>query len=685
MKKRFHINRLDHQLYISKSVLLLVLFILSIGLSACGEKSDNSPADSRLIIVGFDGMDPNLTQQWMDAGVLPNFSKLAAQGTFHPLATSNPPQSPVAWSSFATGLPPGEHGIYDFLRRDADTYSPDFSISKTIPPENILNIFGLNIPLDEGQIINRRQGVPFWSDVESEGGRSSVIRVPVTYPPDPIHRMMAGMGVPDLLGTQGTYTLYTTRSLAAAGTSSSRVVRMRPHRSGRIETSLEGPTDPLHEEHQTLSTPMILEPTAEGAKIQLGGETIELAVGEWSPWIRVEFDVLGPISVTGIVRLNLVAAYPRPQLYVSPINIDPEAPVVPISSPADYAADLAGKIGLFHTIGMPEETWSLNENHISDKTWLEMLKTNLDEREAMFFDAMTKNDSEVLVGVFVQTDRVSHMFYRGIDPEHPLYPETDELARGAIEWIYKEADRILGKVMAEMGPDDRLIVLSDHGFAPFRWAVNLNRWLVDNGYLVLKAGKTQSGIAFSNVDWSKSTAYALGLNGLYINRKGREAHGIVEEPEANVIKARLIKELPRWTFTPPQATQAVAVEDTITTEAELEAEVEQEVTPAPGQAVIRQIFDGDVIYAGNANGDAPDLVVGYEPAFRASWQTTLGAVPKDLIEPNAKKWSGDHCITPEAVPGILFTNFKPEQPISQIAQVAAYARKHWKQNQAKTP
>jgi len=641
--------------------LTLMTLLLAVALTACGEKQDTSPADSRLIIVGFDGMDPNLAQQWMDAGILPNFTKLAAQGTFHPLATSNPPQSPVAWSSFATGLPPGEHGIYDFLRRDADTYSPDFSISKTIPPENVLNIFGLSLPLDEGQIINRRQGSPFWTDVENEGGRSTVIRVPVTYPPDPIHRMMSGMGVPDLLGTQGTYTLYTTRPVAAAGTSSSRVVRMRPNRSGHIETTLEGPADPVHEEHKPLSTPLILEPAGEGAIIQLASETVELAVGEWSPWIRVEFDVLGPISVSGIVRLNLVAGYPRPQLYVSPINIDPEAPVVPISSPPEYAAQLAADIGLYHTIGMPEETWSLNEDHISDKTWLEMLKTNLDEREAMFFDAMQKNDSEVLVGVFVQTDRVSHMFYRGIDEKHPLYPETDEQARAAIEWIYKEADRILGKVMAEMGPNDRLIVLSDHGFAPFRWAVNLNRWLVDHDYLVLKEGKTQSGIAFSNVDWSKSTAYALGLNGLYINRKGREAHGIVEDPEARVIKARLIKELPRWTFTEPGS----------------EAE--------SGQVVIRQIFDGDVIYAGNANGDAPDLVVGYEPTFRASWQTTLGAVPKDLIEANAKKWSGDHCITPEAVPGVLFTSFKPDQPIAQIAQVAAYAREHWQQAQALKP
>ena len=647
-----------HSLRFSRAfVFLLMLVAFAFATTGCGKKQDTSPAEARLIIVGFDGMDPNLAQQWMDAGKLPNFSKLAEQGSFHPLATSNPPQSPVAWSSFATGLAPGEHGIYDFLRRDANTYSPDFSISETRPPENVVEIFGLSLPLDEGEIINRRQGSPFWMDAEEQGARSTIIRVPVSYPPDPIHRMMAGMGVPDLLGTQGTYTLYTTRPVAAAGTSSSRVIRMRPNRKGRIETTLEGPIDPIHEEHKPLSTALILEPAGEGASIQLAEKTIELKVGEWSEWIRVEFDVLGPISVTGIVRLNLVAGYPRPQLYVSPINIDPEAPVVPLSSPPDYAAKLAARIGLFHTIGMPEETWSLNENHISDKTWLEMLKTNLDEREAMFFDAMGKNDSEILVGVFVQTDRVSHMFYRGIDEKHPLFPETDEQARGAIEWIYTEADRILGKIMAEMKPNDRLIVLSDHGFAPFRWSVNLNRWLVDHGYLVLQEGKNQSGIAFSNVDWSKSTAYALGLNGLYINRKGREAHGIVEAPEANVIKARLIKELPQWVFAEPDSA----------TEAEVITE----------QAVIRQIFDGDIIYAGNANGDAPDLVVGYEPTFRASWQTTLGAVPKDLIEANNKKWSGDHCITPEAVPGVLFTSFKPEQPIAQIAQVAAYAREHW--------
>ena len=182
-------------------------------LTACGEPART--VEQRLIILGFDGMDPNLAQRWMDDGSLPNFRRLAETGTFSPLQTSNPPQSPVAWSDFATGAGPGEHGIYDFLRRDPENYAPAFSISESIPPESVLELFGMHLPLEDGQILNRRQGTPFWSQVEAEGGDSTVLRVPVTFPPDPVHRMMSGMGVPDLLGSQGTYTFYTTRPTMA--------------------------------------------------------------------------------------------------------------------------------------------------------------------------------------------------------------------------------------------------------------------------------------------------------------------------------------------------------------------------------------------------------------------------------------------------------------------------------------
>jgi hypothetical protein len=459
------------------------------------------------------------------------------------------------------------------------------------------------------------------------------------------------MGVPDLLGTQGTYTIYATRPTTTSDTSGARSVRMRPNREGLIETKLEGPPDPLKPDAPPLSTPMHLEPAGDPGdnkvRVQLGDADIELAPGEWSDWIGVEFDYFGPASVPGTVRLFLLSGYPRVELYVSPIQIDPRDPVVPLSSPPDYAADFAEQFGLYHTIGMPEETWSLNEGHLTDEAWLGMVRTTLAEREAMFYDALDQHDSNVVVGVFVQTDRVSHMFYRGIDAQHPLHAETGPEGREAIHWIYREADRVLGETLGRMGPNDRLIVLSDHGFAPFRRALHLNRWLHDNGYLALREGQAESGVGFAAVDWSRTQAYALGLNSLFINRAGREAHGSVAPDRVADIKRRLMSELPGL------------------------------LDPATGESVVAEVFDGDVLYSGNANGDAPDLVVGYQPGFRASWQTTLGAVPAALVDDNDRKWSGDHCVTPDAVPGVLFTSFQPEQPMATIPDVARYARDYW--------
>ena len=626
--------------------LLALLCLLTV---SCGDSSP--PVEGRLIIVGFDGMDPVLARQWMDDGTLPAFRHLAERGYFGPLRTSNPPQSPVAWSSFATGTEPGGHGIYDFLRRDPATHAPAFSISETRPPERTLSLFGMELPLDSGSILNRRQGESFWSAVEEQGGRATVLRVPVTFPPEPIHRMMAGMGVPDLLGTQGSYTFYSIRPATASEASGARTVRLRPNRQGRIETVLEGPRHPLQPAEGAMKTEMVLEPDGQEVRLSLGDTQLSLGEGEWSDWIRVEFPYFGPASVSGIVRLYLVSSYPEVRLYVSPIQIDPVEPVVPLSSPPGYSAELAERLGLYHTIGMPEETWSLNEGHLSDRAWLDMVKTVLAEREAMFFDAFDRRDSHVLVGVFVQTDRVSHMFYRGIDEQHPLHDPDDAQARDAIRWIYTEADRILTRVMERMAPEDRLIVLSDHGFAPFRRAVHLNRWLVDQGLLALQTGKSESAAGFVAVDWSRTRAYALGLNSIFINRSGREAHGIVDAGEAERVKARIRAALP------------------------------QVLDPASGEAMVREVYDGEQLYPGNANGDAPDLVVGYQPGFRASWQTTLGAVPVELVDDNDRKWSGDHCMAPEAVPGVLFTSFRPEVALESIPDVANYARDYWDRRQ----
>jgi predicted AlkP superfamily phosphohydrolase/phosphomutase len=606
--------------------------------------ADESPGGlGRTIVLGFDGMDPELTEQWMADGTLPNLARLAQDGHYQPLPTTNPAQSPVAWSTFATGLNPGAHGIFDFLRLNSRSYTPEYSISYVEQPETVLRAFGYQLPLDEGQTRSRRVGTPFWIAAEREGRRSSILRVPVTYPADPVSRMLSGMGVPDLLGTQGTFTFYTTEQ-ESEESEGGRIVTVAPT-GDRVETTFDGPPHPLYEKPTPLTVPITIEPAgADRVKITLDGEEVELAEARWSDWVTVDFTFGGFMSVSGIVRLHLVETFPDLKLYVSPIQFDPRAPAGPISMPPDYASRLAERIGLFHTIGMPEETWSLNEERISDQAYLEMVETILAEREAMLFDALEQGDSELVTAVFVQTDRVSHMFWRGLDPQHALYDESDDVARSAIKWIYGEADRILGRVMAAMKPEDRLIVLSDHGFDSFRRSVHLNRWLADQGFLSVKPGQPASESLFTNVDWTKTKAFALGLNGIFLNLRAREALGIVRAEDAEALEQEIVDKL------------AGAVD------------------PETGEPMVLTVYQGDEIYEGRQMGAAPDLVVGYAGGYRASWQTALGGVPEALVEDNDRKWSGDHCVEPSLVPGILFTSFQPEREIASIGEVPGLVR-----------
>jgi len=288
---------------------------------------------------------------------------------------------------------------------------------------------------------------------------------------------------------------------------------------------------------------------------------------------------------------------------------------------------------------MPEETWSLNEGQISDEAYLEVIRTTFAEREAMWYSALEAHNTELAVVVFVQTDRVSHMFYRGLDKEHPLHSQTGEKARGAIQWIYQEADRVLGETLKRMSQEDQLVVLSDHGFAPFRKLVHLNRWLAQAGYLVFEPGEQGTDALFGGVDWSQTKAYALGLNGIFINQSGREPFGSVSVLETKALKAQIVEQLVDAT------------------------------DPETGDSLVRQVFDREEIYSGLAIAEAPDLVIGYDRNYRASWQTTLGGAPKKLVETNHEKWSGDHCVDPSLVPGILFTSFPLSPEVNKIQDI----------------
>lgn len=602
----------------------------------------NTEAQGRTIVLGFDGMDPRLVEQWMADGSLPNFARLRERGHYQSLATTNPAQSPVAWATFATGLDPGAHGIFDFLHRDAATYGPKYSITSVEPPERFIGAFGWQLPLDSGAIRTQRSGTAFWTTAERHGHAASVLRVPATYPADPITRMLSGMGVPDLLGTQGTFTIYTTKAGVSSSSDEGTGARIIPvaAEAGRIETTFSGPMHPLRKAAEPITLPLtIVDLGSNRVRVELGSATVELQPGEWSEWQPLRFRFLGLMGIQGIVRIHLARAFPDLQLYVSPVQFDPRDPAGPMASPLDYAGELAERIGLYHTLGMAEETWSLNEEQISDAAWLDMVRTVLAEREAMLFDTLERSDSDLVVAVFVQTDRVSHMFWRGLDPAHPMHGTVDQQGREAIRWIYGEADRILGRTIDAMGEDDRLIVLSDHGFSSFRRGVNLNRWLVEQGYMTLKPGQPVSESLLSNVDWTRTRAYAIGLNSLFINRYGREALGIVRDEDVAALKGEIRERL-------------LQLSD-----------------PLDGTAAVVTVEDADDLYQHSRHAAAPDLLVGYAAGYRASWSTALGGVPEALIEENAKKWSGDHLIEPSLVPGVLFTSFPLETPIASIGDV----------------
>lgn len=622
--------------------LLFGLALLSLGAGGWWfVQGDPAPgprgAAHRVVVLGFDGLDPKLLQEGMAAGRLPHFAALASEGHFQPLATTDPPQSPVAWSTFATGLDPGGHGIFDFLHRDPADYSIDFSIAEQLPPETI-SLLGLEIPTRDGALRNRRKGEPFWVTGEREGLRVSVYRVPVTYPPDPVTHMLSGMGVPDLLGTQGTYTLVANHRVADAE-SGGRVLMVRTDADGSVRTQLEGPPNPG--DGKPMSVPLVVSPDGDGVRLELGGEIRTLAPGAWSDWLPVRYRFLGLGSVAGMVRAHLVSGFPRMRLYLTPIHVDPRDPALPISAPPGDAARLADRIGVFHTLGMPEETWSMNQGHLDEEAWLDTVRATLAEGEAMLKQALETRDSDIIVKTFVQTDRVSHMFWRGRDPGHPLHADSSARARGAIDWIYGEADRIVGETRAAMDPGDRLVILSDHGFTNYRRSAQVNRWLLEQGYLALKPGRTESGPLFADVDWANTRAYAVGLNGLHLNLKGREAQGIVDAADRDALLAELAAKLPAW------------------------------IDPETGEAVVLRATAGTTTYAGAHAEEAPDLVIGFNHGYRASWQTSLGGVPSMLLEDNRQAWSGDHCVAPELVPGVLLTSFTPKAPVTGIAGVGA--------------
>lgn len=546
-------------------------------------------SQEKVIVLGVDGMDPAFVERHWDA--LPNLRALRDSGYFGRLRTTNPPQSPVAWSTFATGLDPDQHGIYDFVERDAATGGLFSSMGRTYRTRFSLPIGPYLLPLLHTEVKNLRQGTPFWRTLVEHGVPAMVQRMPVNYPPEKSGSGLAGMGTPDLLGTQGTFTFFTDEpSEVAREVSGGRIVKAQVSQ-GHAELRLEGPFNPLRMDRAMTASMMKVDvdPAKDVARVTLGdGPAVLIKQGEWSGWLSTKLVLIPHVSsVRAMVRVFAKQLHPGFELYVSPMNVDPAQPAFLISYPASWSAVAAQEIGPFFTLGIPQDTSALRQEVLTHAQFRQQAELVFREEKKLLEYSLRQFNGGFLFFYFSSIDQNSHILWGKYE---------EELLK-----VYQEVDECVGEVR-RAEPAAKLMVISDHGFTTFERAVNLNTWLRQNG-------------------WGE--AHAEGLNGLYAERT---------EP--------LRQQLLEW------------------------RDVER-----GGQKVIESVTETHPTEANRAM--APQLIVGYAAGYRASWQTGLGETPLTLIDDNNDAWIGDHCVDPNIVPGVLFSNEKIELRDARLQDVTA--------------
>jgi predicted AlkP superfamily phosphohydrolase/phosphomutase len=267
----------------------------------------------------------------------------------------------------------------------------------------------------------------------------------------------------------------------------------------------------------------------------------------------------------------------------------------------------------------------------------------LAEHRRIFDKEFPKFQDGVFFFYFSSLDLNSHMFWRLMDTKHPEYDAALAAQNGsAIADFYQQIDQVLGEVLPKLDNDTTLLVLSDHGFAPYYRSFNLNTWLLHNGYIKLKRGADlDSNEPFAGVDWTQTRAYGIGLNGFYLNLRGRERNGIV---------------------------QTGAQADALLTE--IKDKLLQVKDPKTGLSVITRVDRANEVYQGPYAASGPDMIVGYNRGYRAGWKTILGAFPADEIEDNTNPWSGDHCMDYTLVPGVLLSNRKISAESPALTDIA---------------
>jgi predicted AlkP superfamily phosphohydrolase/phosphomutase len=603
------------------------IFLIAIaGILGCGHSAETART-KKIIVLGIDGMDPGfLERHWAQ---LPNLNYLRKTGSFQRLSTTIPPQSPVAWSTFMTGLDPGGHGIFDFVMRDPKSLAPVSSMANVEPSRYVLPVGPYNLPLVSGHVQRFLRGVTFWQLLEKAHVPVTLLRMPNDFPPiDSQNRTLSGMGTPDMQGTYGTFTYYTDDPLAqpheVIGGNIAPVVLDHD----RVSLNIRGPENSLRKDRSQSKVEMVVhrDPANSAALFEIGDQKFLLHEGEWSDWIHIRFPILPFVKTSaGMVRVFAKNLSPEFNIYVSPVNIDPDAPDLPISTPSTYSRDLARAVGPFYTQGIPEDTGALRSGILTVQEYKRQSSFVGKQEFKMLNYELTRFKAGVLFLHYSAVDTDSHVMWGTHD---------DQLLE-----TYEAVDAEVGYIL-RASPDSTLVVMSDHGFGPFNRAVNLNTWLYREGYLALDDPQNLGkGQWFAHVNWAKTKAYAMGINALYLNIAGREGRGIVPLADRDQLSTQISMGL-------------LSLRD-----------------PRDGRAVVSRVYRSRDIYHGAAVEEAPDLILGWSKDYRSSWETALGGVPQETIQDNNDPWQGDHCIAAELVPGVLLSNRKSRLPDPGLADV----------------
>lgn len=555
----------------------------------------------RTIIVGFDSFDPAIFERLHEAGKMPNLAKFVNQGGYSRLEVCSPPQTEVSWTSIATGVDPGSHGIFDFVHRDPQTYAPYVSLLPT--KQSVLG----------EQFLPPYTTKTLFQEAADMGYPATALWWPALFParPDIPVATIPGLGTPDIRGQLGVGTYLTTEPEEKKKV---KVTRLEPSGKGEFNAELEGPQVKTKDSMRPAILPITVE-IVDGASatLTIGNQEYKLSLGIWSPIIELKFQAGFAFSVHAITQVILTETKNRVSLYFLPLQIHPLHALWHYATPASLVKDSWKIAGPFLTLGWPQDTNALEDGCITDDQFLNLCDSIFTSRKKIFFHQLDNFREGVLAGIFDCLDRVQHMFMRS--------------NQGIVEQWYVKLDHFIAEVQShidQLGLEKyRFLVLSDHGFRTFEQKVHLNHWLVENGYMQL-AHQTETP-DLRDVAWEKTGAYALGLNSLYLNIANREGKGTVQPEDIEFLLEEIKAKLLDW------KTQ-------------------------DGKQVISRVLLKHEAFTGPYARLGPDLVVGYAPGFRASSETGLGKSAPTSLEANQDHWGADHCIDSTKVPAVIFSN-----------------------------